>query len=265
MTQPGWYADPAGVPGFRWWDGRAWTAHTHPPAAPQPPAMPHPAVAHPPAAPQQPAAAYPPAAPAAPLQPTAVAQYPPQAPASSMMDERVVNAQAGKHQVYADPQIISYGGKTLQLAAVDWVCYFVERPKMVNHTIIGSRKSSLGTYFHFQIGHHPYFKGEFIEINISKWRDHDTNPVWEALVAHSRRFVEPRLIAQITAQLRAGQTVALGPLTLDPSGSRPPRDGSPGGNCPGPPSTTARSSSSRGRRRHCGYRRRTGTWDSSRR
>ena len=26
---PGWYADPSGVPGFLWWDGRQWTGHRH--------------------------------------------------------------------------------------------------------------------------------------------------------------------------------------------------------------------------------------------
>lgn len=37
LPQPGWYADPANRPGQRWWDGRAWTAHTRetpPPPAP---------------------------------------------------------------------------------------------------------------------------------------------------------------------------------------------------------------------------------------
>lgn len=29
--QPGWYADPAGTPGQRWWDGQQWTQHTQPP------------------------------------------------------------------------------------------------------------------------------------------------------------------------------------------------------------------------------------------
>ncbi|WP_143086245.1 PQQ-binding-like beta-propeller repeat protein [Amycolatopsis saalfeldensis] len=27
MTRPGWYQDPAGGPGLRWWDGGQWTAH----------------------------------------------------------------------------------------------------------------------------------------------------------------------------------------------------------------------------------------------
>lgn len=29
---PGWYPDPAGQPGQRYWDGAAWTHFTHPPA-----------------------------------------------------------------------------------------------------------------------------------------------------------------------------------------------------------------------------------------
>ena len=34
---PGWYADPAGGPGQRWWDGYAWTEATALPAVPPPP------------------------------------------------------------------------------------------------------------------------------------------------------------------------------------------------------------------------------------
>ncbi len=30
--QPGWYADPAGSPRQRWWDGAAWTEHLHDPS-----------------------------------------------------------------------------------------------------------------------------------------------------------------------------------------------------------------------------------------
>ncbi|MEJ7702505.1 MAG: DUF2510 domain-containing protein [Geodermatophilaceae bacterium] len=31
VPQAGWYADPAGTPGQRWWDGQRWTEHVHPP------------------------------------------------------------------------------------------------------------------------------------------------------------------------------------------------------------------------------------------
>jgi hypothetical protein len=43
---PGWYADPAGGPGQRWWDGYAWTeavvVPAQPPAPPSPPSPPGP-------------------------------------------------------------------------------------------------------------------------------------------------------------------------------------------------------------------------------
>jgi uncharacterized protein YxjI len=50
VTQPpppaGWYPDPAGTPGTRWWDGRTWTEHVQQAAPPPPPPPP------PPSAPQ---------------------------------------------------------------------------------------------------------------------------------------------------------------------------------------------------------------------
>jgi hypothetical protein len=36
VTPPGWYADPAGSPLQRWWDGNAWTDHVHDPATAAP-------------------------------------------------------------------------------------------------------------------------------------------------------------------------------------------------------------------------------------
>ncbi|MCP2338729.1 DUF2510 domain-containing protein [Actinomadura rupiterrae] len=41
MSQPGWYADPYGGGGLRWWDGTVWTDHAQPaPNAPQAPGGP---------------------------------------------------------------------------------------------------------------------------------------------------------------------------------------------------------------------------------
>jgi hypothetical protein len=40
MAQPGWYADPHGGGGQRWWDGARWSEHTiPPPPAPSPPGV----------------------------------------------------------------------------------------------------------------------------------------------------------------------------------------------------------------------------------
>jgi uncharacterized RDD family membrane protein YckC len=42
---PGWFADPAGSGGQRYFDGTAWTEHVVPPAPPPPPVAPYPAYA----------------------------------------------------------------------------------------------------------------------------------------------------------------------------------------------------------------------------
>ncbi|OAA19682.1 Protein of unknown function (DUF2510) [Frankia sp. EI5c] len=52
-TPPGWYDDPSGQPGARWWDGNEWTNHTRPAVPPQQPAQHQPAQHQP--AQQQPA------------------------------------------------------------------------------------------------------------------------------------------------------------------------------------------------------------------
>jgi uncharacterized protein YxjI len=40
LPPPGWYPDPAGGPGTRWWDGTSWTEHVQQPAPPAPAAPP---------------------------------------------------------------------------------------------------------------------------------------------------------------------------------------------------------------------------------
>ncbi|OHV39901.1 MULTISPECIES: phospholipid scramblase-related protein [Pseudofrankia] len=65
---PGWYQDPSGAPGLRWWDGTQWTTHTQ--QAPQ--GQPTP----PPQAQPQPAQQAPVAQPAGPYAPQAQPQQP---------------------------------------------------------------------------------------------------------------------------------------------------------------------------------------------
>lgn len=186
MPEPGWYPDPGGAPAVRWWDGRVWTEHVQRSPAP-------------------------------------AGEPPAQNPAGP-----VVHSEVGGKELYADAQVIRFAGTTLRLDSADWVAYFVRRPK-VRYTgggvSIFKKQSSLGTDFYFQIGRHPYFKAEFIEVHFPSWRKKRSDPVWEALIAHARWHVEPRLVGEITEQIAAGRTVRVGPLTLGPEGIRSPRGG----------------------------------------
>src|SRR5690349_7483387 len=53
---PGWYPDPSGRPGMRWWDGMQWTGHTVPPRPPVDSAPTPVGMTLPPIAPPQPPA-----------------------------------------------------------------------------------------------------------------------------------------------------------------------------------------------------------------
>lgn len=72
LAPAGWYTDPSGQPGERWWDGASWSAMTRPTPQPveQPPAVP--------AFPSFPPAAKEPAYPSIPLAPLEVRQPVPQ-------------------------------------------------------------------------------------------------------------------------------------------------------------------------------------------
>ncbi|ORB15704.1 hypothetical protein BST36_26985 [Mycolicibacterium moriokaense] len=84
-TPAGWYPDPDGSGGQRYWDGSSWTEHRYP-AAPPPPTPPPPTPTPPPAAPAEPAASE---------QPTAVVNLPPEPasdePAASEQPTAIVN------------------------------------------------------------------------------------------------------------------------------------------------------------------------------
>jgi uncharacterized protein YxjI len=110
---PGWYPDPAGIGGIRWWDGRGWTDHVQQPAPPPPPS-PTVAVQLPPPPP-------PPAARPAPVQqaPVHQAPAPPQGGhGPSLYDQPVIVVSQKTKLIELTNEYAVFDGQGQQIGAV---------------------------------------------------------------------------------------------------------------------------------------------------
>lgn len=206
MSQAGWYSDPYGTGGLRWWDGQRWTEHTQAPAAPQPPA-PQPgafAAAPAPAQPGQPQPYAPQPYPAQqPSQPYGGQPYPQQqayggqpypGQASPGQQAPPVDASIRGLHLHADDQVIAYGNTSMPWAQVEWLAYWAATPS-----------PGYAQQWVFQAGRHPFQGGgPRVEVLL----DHED--LWSRLVGISRRIVEPRLVAELSARVRAGEQVDVG-------------------------------------------------------
>ena len=108
----GWYADPSGTGGMRWWDGTVWTENVHPPTPPAPPV-----------APVAPVAAVVPEAPAAPVPPAPEATYAPAAAAAAYPAYGSAPGYAPAYQAgYVQPRKVGFG-EAVKRAFSGWSDY----------------------------------------------------------------------------------------------------------------------------------------------
>ncbi len=120
MVEPGWYDDPDGGGGRRWWDGVRWSEHTIPPppgAIPPPPG----AILPPPGAiPPPPGAVLPPPPPGAPgvtaRQPAAEEAVPGPAPVAPMVARPPSHARSGARRRVPRVGLLSLLGVVLLVA-----------------------------------------------------------------------------------------------------------------------------------------------------
>ncbi|KAB2374365.1 DUF2510 domain-containing protein [Actinomadura montaniterrae] len=188
LTQAGWYADPYGGGGHRWWDGTRWTEHVN--ATPAQPVQQ--------VQPQQP-------------QPVQPQQGQPQGQQGPVLHKTRYGV-----ELHADSHAITWDGTTIELAKAEFVGYTAVQTRMRGPLNIGSVHTS--TDYHFEIGFFPVNEAPGIAFEETGLRANTPPSDWQFLVDLSRTYVEPRLLRQFLAAVEAGQTVDVGKVRINRNG-----------------------------------------------
>lgn len=204
MAQPGWYPDPGGGSGMRWFDGVNWTQHVQPSPPPPTPQAPPQWSLQQPMPVQQPV-----------QQPMPMLQQHPQQ-YYQQSGPQPVQATIRRKQVHADVEGFAYGTDGMRWAEADWVCYFIVR-KYVRLYGPGApitldpnkRLRGQGSRWVFSIGRHPYPNAPQVTMQENLRTEAEEAPVWDGLVLLAKQHLEPRLVARYVDAVRAGQKVLL--------------------------------------------------------
>ncbi|WP_228396217.1 hypothetical protein [Streptomyces sp. RB17] len=119
----------------------------------------------------------------------------------------VLDTTVGWTHLHADPRVITYGRKSIALDDVEWVGYSATR--------IAEKRFMFPTLYDnkwdFRVGRYPYNGGPRVDVRFSKGgRRADQPEEWIFLVNLARHYLEPRLLAELVARVRRGETVTVG-------------------------------------------------------
>ena len=113
----------------------------------------------------------------------------------------------GRH-VHADPRVIAYNGDSITLDQVEWVRYHVVRTTMRGP--FGFGKSHISDEWHFEVGRYPLKGAPMVAMAFASFRKNARHEAWSFLVELSQRYLEPRLVSELTGRVRGGETIDVG-------------------------------------------------------
>jgi hypothetical protein len=122
----------------------------------------------------------------------------------------VLDTNVNWSRLYADPQVITYDRRSIELDQVQWVSYWAARTSTKRLFAPTQRDS----HWEFQVGRYPYHgvpgRGD-ISVGFFRAGHHDDPPEeWTFLMNLARKYLEPRLLTELVAEVRRGETVTVG-------------------------------------------------------
>ncbi|WP_425838548.1 hypothetical protein [Streptomyces fractus] len=129
------------------------------------------------------------------------------APAGPADAGPVLDTRIGRKPLHASPAAITYGKKSIALDQVEWVAY------AATHT--ATKRFLYPTTHHstwdFLVGRYPYYGAPLVRVDFyESGRRAEQPPEWAFLVNLVRQYVEPRLLTQLLARVRRGETITVG-------------------------------------------------------
>ncbi|WP_217167866.1 hypothetical protein [Streptomyces sp. AC512_CC834] len=119
----------------------------------------------------------------------------------------VIDTQIGRKRLYADPQVITFGRHSLALDEVEWVGYAATHTATKRFLFPTTHDST----WEFAVGRYPYYGGPVIRVPFYQGgRRADQPAEWTFLVNLARQYLEPRLLTDMVARIRRGETITVG-------------------------------------------------------
>lgn len=133
--------------------------------------------------------------------------------------DMVLDTKVAIHRLHADAHQIVNGRKSIALEDVEWVSYTATHIETKSHFgLVKTRDHK----WRFSVGPFPYSHVTMVDVELTTYGPDRTPPeAWQFLVELSRRYIEPRLVAEFAARIRAGESVNIGNVPIHPDGVGP--------------------------------------------
>jgi len=119
----------------------------------------------------------------------------------------VLDTKLNGKRLHADPQVITYGRKSIALDEVEWVSYWAVHTATKRFLYPTTHHS----VWHFQVGKYPYMGAQVVAVpNFRAGRREDPPESWTFLANLAHQYLEPRLLTELVARVRRGETVLVG-------------------------------------------------------